>query len=604
MQGSSSKRQKTTGRLEGGATKKKARARASRASFNHRVVVPSPVVDSGTSKQCNSDERLTRFNFLDTHYCDCEALPVGDHPQKHCNVLDYFGLYYSSALNVIICYEHGCAVPLDRWSAHLLYIDNYGKKAHQCGNPNARKKRELDAMKAHVEASFRPANSDGAIILPDGLQDILPMAVLYDGERPPILKRYPCPVPGCGIWRAVSTNKTSHKEHDLGKHLKEDHCSSLSNYPQRNKSPVWSQMLRLVANKYHVFPLPLEWEPPTKSDTPSYPLHLPTTIQLLDQTQQQPASLPPQASWMHDLGWESYRASMLWTECSIMRALEFPSVSMALARGSLKWLEIGLGIIDDILPNYILNANIFLDECHPDIRKAINLGCVLNFFLCVLLSTNEYFRSKSGAFRSLTQGGYKKYGRVLSQVVAMMLRMLHEKIVLQEQQPATLCCTETQLKAAVGLYRTIMEGMGDPQEIKLLPSLHAFLDSLLRSGELPMESMSFPTDLLLFFLSIRPDGTYSMATVITSNCAALRYGLLSIYTHVCRCTQAGLKGFTWFEKSKPSSESSSSGDEDKSSGYKEEGEDTSGTEHLESSEMEEYTEENIEDVLESIMNGT
>lgn len=184
-----------------------------------------------------------------------------------------------------------------------------------------------------------------------------------------------------------------------------------------------------------------------------------------------------------------------------------------------------------------------------------------------------------------------------------MLRMLHEKIVLQERQPATLCCTEAQLKAALGLYRAIMEGMGNPEEIRLLPSLHDFLDSLLRSGELPMESMSFPTDLLLFFLSIRPNGTYSMATVITSSCAALRYGLLSIYTHVCRCMQAGLKSFTWFEKSKPSSVSSSSGDEDKSSGYKEDGEDTSGEEHLESSEIEEYMEENIEDVLESIMNG-
>lgn len=66
---------------------------------------------------------------------------------------------------------------------------------------------------------------------------------------------------------------------------------------------------------------------------------------------------PPQALWMHDLGWDSYWASMLWSKCSIMRVLEFSSLSMALAQGSLKWLEMGLGIIDNILSNYILNAS-------------------------------------------------------------------------------------------------------------------------------------------------------------------------------------------------------------------------------------------------------
>jgi hypothetical protein len=52
--GSSSKCQKTTGRLKGGPPKKK--ACASCASYNCRVVAPSPVVDSSTSRECNSDE--------------------------------------------------------------------------------------------------------------------------------------------------------------------------------------------------------------------------------------------------------------------------------------------------------------------------------------------------------------------------------------------------------------------------------------------------------------------------------------------------------------------------------------------------------------------
>ena len=145
-----------------------------------------------------------------------------------------------------------------------------------------------------------------------------------------------------------------------------------------------------------------------------------------------------------------------------------------------------------------------------------------------------------------------QYGSVLSQAVATTLRMLHEKIVRPEQSDIILHCTQTQLWAAVGLYRAIIEGMDTPDEAKLLPSLHDFLDSLLRSGELPVESMSFPTEFVIFLLSNRSDGAYSMASAVASNCAALRYCLLSIFTHVARCRQAGLKAFEWFEKSKPS----------------------------------------------------
>ena len=93
-----------------------------------------------------------------------------------------------------------------------------------------------------------------------------------------------------------------------------------------------------------------------------------------------------------------------------------------------------------------------------------------------------------------------------------------------------------------------------------------------------------------------------MAAVITSSCAAFYYGLLSIYTHVCQCMQAGLKSFTWFEKLKPFSMTSSQVTKEKSSGYKEDDDDTTGEEHLKSQKMEECMKETIEDVLESIMN--
>ena len=367
------KRQKTTNRPKGGY-----KSKDSRVSLRRRVVVPGPIADPGTSKQYNSSHS-PHFTFLDTYHCDCAAFPVSDHPKKRCNVLEYFDLYYSSAIDAIICHKHGCAVTLDRWSKHLL-ADTRSGPAHGCSNPKARKRKELDAMQVHIEESFQPAASYDALVLPASLPDILPMASLYEGVRPPILARYPCPVPECSSWIAISTNKTSGYEHDLRKHVQDVHKSSLSEYPHRSKTPAWTQMLRLTPHMYHVFQLPKGWEPPT--NIPSYPPPLALAIPFLDQGHSNVASpsLPLQASWMHRLGWDSYRATMPWSDTFIRRVLEIPSSSLAsCSRGSLKWLESGLKLIRDILPDYLSNANLFLDGCHPNIRAAINGGYVFNF---------------------------------------------------------------------------------------------------------------------------------------------------------------------------------------------------------------------------------
>jgi len=340
-----------------------------------RVVVPTPIVPPpGTSKD-HSFEANSNFTFLHTHHCDCAALPV-DHPQKHCKVLEYFDLYYSSVVNGIICYKHGCLVPLDRWLTHLQLVNKDRSHAHKSVNPRARKKVELDAMKAHVEASFHPvASIFDNVVLPAHLQDILPMQELHQGERPPILARYPCPVQGCSTSIAMSKNKTSGYEHDLSRNVVDKHGLQLRDFPKWSRTLVWTQTLRLTPHKYHTFQLPTGWTPPTKA--PPYPLPtIPHPLHaILNQAEPESPPLPPQASWMHNIGWSSYRAAMPWTGAFLRRALERPSLSLASrVQGSLKWLELGLNIIGNILPHYLSNANLFLDECHPNIRTAINLG--------------------------------------------------------------------------------------------------------------------------------------------------------------------------------------------------------------------------------------
>ena len=106
-----------------------------------------------------------------------------------------------------------------------------------------------------------------------------------------------------------------------------------------------SQILRPVANKYHVFPLPLEWEPPTKSNT-----HLICYICQLPYNFWTTLS-SNQLHYLHGhcgcmtlagphTGNPCFGASTL-----SFRALEFPSLLMTLAPGSLKWLKMRLSIL-------------------------------------------------------------------------------------------------------------------------------------------------------------------------------------------------------------------------------------------------------------------
>ncbi|KAF8875385.1 hypothetical protein BD779DRAFT_1450168 [Infundibulicybe gibba] len=484
---------------------------------------PTRTIVSTLENPPNTNQKSGDFLFLKTHSCSCAS--ASSLHEKHCAVLEYFDLYYRSDLNLIICYTHGCAVLLDSWKSHL--------KSHSSA-PRAleRQGKELNAMKAHVEESFRPATSLANLHLPSALLDVLPMMKLY-GDRPSILPRYPCPVSECKQWLCISVNKTTGYEHEVNKHLKSAHEKSMKDFPQRSKTPQWTQSLRLATNphRYHYFTLPAGFQPLPNIPV-AYPSHMRSQV-CVEKPKEPVTELLVPASWMHDLGWHAYRSSFSQESCMSLRGLlSIPNPKgLNYHSGSMKWLESGLWLIFTLTPKYLENANTYLGYCHPDVRKSVTIG------------------SQSGYFRTITPHRYKQYGNILSQATAMTLRIIHDKIQPHQQYHSSLWCkcTRRQLEAAIALYRVIVEGQGSLVEEDVLPAMHEFFDTLLRSGALANEPIATPTDLLFFILSIRPGGAYATASTVASDCAALRYCFNSIFVHIARCKKLGSHSFSWFE---------------------------------------------------------
>lgn len=139
-----------------------------------------------------------------------------------------------------------------------------------------------------------------------------------------------------------------------------------------------TQKLRLRGNNYHTFVLPKDWIvastvqfPPTfNSQIPS-----PSTV---DRHSGDPTALL-QTSWPSTTGWSQYRKSSLQgVSFSNLRKLTATPTKLTVkaAKGSRQWLEYGLLQIFRMTPEYLQNANTFLDQHHPDIRDAITAGCV------------------------------------------------------------------------------------------------------------------------------------------------------------------------------------------------------------------------------------
>jgi hypothetical protein len=196
----------------------------------------------------------------------------------------------------------------------------------------------------------------------------------YDGVRPSIAARFPCPVSNCSLWAAVSYGKTMSYQHQLSKHIQKQHGKSIREFPGISKFPLWTQMLMLSPKLYHIFRLPSDWSPPPDISQVSEPTDaVETTVKPPAHSQEMVIQAQTQASWMKTIGWFDYREECRNSSFDSLLALTaIPSKeSIVRVRGSRRWLESGLHQIFDLCFEYLVNAEQFLANCHEGVRNAI-----------------------------------------------------------------------------------------------------------------------------------------------------------------------------------------------------------------------------------------
>ncbi|KIL56003.1 hypothetical protein M378DRAFT_1039922 [Amanita muscaria Koide BX008] len=483
------------------------------------------VIPSLNNNTLRLPKRQTGFIFLDNHCCDCASVPSRSH--KRCKVLTFFGFYYHQELELVICYNHGRGITPDVWLSHVL--ESHGDLRGQ-----AREKRHILAMINHVAESFRLICSATDLNLPNSISEPILMMLPFDGVRPSIAGRFPCPVSTCGQWVKVSYGKTMSYQHELSKHIKKTHEKSIRDFPGVSKDPLWTQMLMLTPSLYHIFRLPPNWSP-SQITPPAVSQIAETTVDPVAQNQDAVIQAQTHASWMKTIGWFKYREAYGNQSFSSLQALiAIPSKqSIARFKGSRQWLENSLHQIFELCFQYLVNAERFIASCHEGVRDAIT------------------YKSERGRFRRLTTAKYREYSRVLSQTVAMSMRLLHQKIHSRSSAGTiTLLLTGNQLESALNLYTVAMKGRGSSAP-ELPDVLHKFCATLLKPGDLPSDALACPTDQVLFLRGIQPQGTYASARSVKSTCSALQHCLRSILIHIVRQKYAKLDTFEWYEATKP-----------------------------------------------------
>jgi hypothetical protein len=152
----------------------------------------------------------TSFAFLDNHCCDCVSVP--SQSDKCCQVLTFFGFYYHSKLQLVICPTHNRRVTPDIWLSHVQqsHTDISGQACEKC---------HILQMIKHIVESFCLISSASNLNLPSSISQPITIILSYHGVCPSIAGHFPCPVSNCGDWATVSYGKTMSYHYQLSKHI-------------------------------------------------------------------------------------------------------------------------------------------------------------------------------------------------------------------------------------------------------------------------------------------------------------------------------------------------------------------------------------------------
>ncbi|KAL0948698.1 hypothetical protein HGRIS_008832 [Hohenbuehelia grisea] len=444
------------------------------------------------------DLSLTSFSFSDGYLC-----PLSDHRDgSKCVVLDVLGLLYAKELGVIACktLAGGCLIPVHCLARHLK--DHHAKNL-KLGS-KGRSINEWARIANHIIVVHL-----GRLKVQGGFDRTSTVTIFYK-----------CPDKDCKHW-AIFVESAQSSEYNIRDHYKIVHKAlfpTLQRYSghlvqklqlfsgSKSLSSVWFKL----SNASSQSPEPeatLPHAPPVYTELPETPID--------DRTSQ--------ATWMIDLGWVSYLAS-LGQEISInaLRALVAPlGFSSQAPKGSsdAAFLEEGLRLVNKESLSYFMSANQFLNSRHAEVRAAVPAG-----YKCQKQVSRHPTRHLPKVLQAPHGHG-----------------LFHDPLSSKKEEGSIhglgsfkIEGHPLQVKAADDLRKLLLRGRGHPDVDELRAHIHRLFVALTCPPSLAGSRIACPTDQGLLLLSVLGPNQFISAHAVLCHTSGLQYTFRCVMIHTSR----------------------------------------------------------------------
>jgi hypothetical protein len=317
------------------------------------------------AKKVRTAPFLTACTKLDHRHCDDDddllASPSAPWADV-CPLLTMFQMYFCRL--GLVCRRCGAMIPSAELLKHLVE-----KHKHMGG---ARAYQDYAFVVAHIMETHGFSVDtvfDWSMELSQHV-DGLPFPTLYNK----------CPIPACPVWRPVGTKiqpgcvriTQASQTHFIRQHVKKDHKAEKDNHPDFFKETASFEtryVLRPYRNRTLKFALLIfteGWTPP------EVPAILPAPIPI----NRKDAKLAAGAQFLQTLHYPQYVEGLHASNRRLRQLVQVPNREAAakLKHKRTRDLEIGLCELYDALWDYLKDANIWLDEHHPQVRDAFVNG--------------------------------------------------------------------------------------------------------------------------------------------------------------------------------------------------------------------------------------
>lgn len=330
-----------------GPGQKRIRMHAAKGTVGYGTEIREPIsIRSNVGNASDPTPHCTLKSHVDL------SKPCPSTPITECPILKKMRMYFGS--HGFVCKKCGYLYPPSHLGQHIF---TKHKKDLDITSTGRARKNHYDLVISHLLTSHGVPEGTQTFDLPDAVTDAIPGLKVTTGYRCPA-----CAKPRWFSWKSMRC-------HYLYKHKK-------MNRPSRD-----DLRLRYIIRPYRlgdlnggrselsdvVIMLPEDWAPGRFVPLP----HNASTI-----IQKTPSSLAPCAPHLLAIGWYEYLHSLDGTDVQfVLKLVELPNEKEIVGFPSKRAaLEKGILEVDKTLAGYLMDANLFLDGCHPSVRKSVTSG--------------------------------------------------------------------------------------------------------------------------------------------------------------------------------------------------------------------------------------